>query len=305
MKIKHLLPAALVTTASLTWLIACSSTAQSVGDSQVGTIKSEQISEASGLVASSVNKGILWVNNDSFSQNALFAINERGEHLATLKISGIQNIDWEDLATFEFQGIRYILIADTGNNAVDRENYKLHFIREPELKRLSRSEQSIVAAKPEWTITFTYEDGLKDCEAVAVDIVNKKILLLSKRDTPPALYELDLSQRTPQVATKLGDITPFPLPKELRFGMLDLLNISSMPTAMDISPDGKRLMVLTYSAAYLYSNENQSSWLDVFSTKPEIIEFPQLEQAEAAGFGANGESIYITTEKVPAPLLKY
>ena len=61
-----------------------------------GVIEFDAIREASGIVASRNNPGVLWVHNDS-GKRALYAINTRGEHLGVYKISGCNTKDWEDI----------------------------------------------------------------------------------------------------------------------------------------------------------------------------------------------------------------
>lgn len=303
MRLKFLIPAVLVT-CSLAGVISCVHTSSEFpADILSGTITDEQISEASGITVSRVNPDLIWLNNDSENGAALYGVNEQGKHLATMHISGTTNIDWEDLASFEYNQKSYIVIADVGNNAVERNRYFLHIIQEPKLDLTSDSVNT-VNVSPEWSIEFTYEDGARDCEAVAVDIHSKKILLLSKRDKPPVLYELQLNKNPHQVAKKLGEISEIPKPVQLRFGSLDMLGYSNMPTAMDISPDGTKAVVLTYSAAYLFKHNPGSSWLTTFSSSPERITYPLLKQAESIGFDVEGEQIYITSERLPAPILK-
>jgi hypothetical protein len=308
MKLKLILGSTL-TLCSLAWLTSCSLTdKQELASSELttGFITSNKINEASGIAVSHINEDVIWINNDSANEAAIYAVNSRGEHLATLNVSGIENNDWEDLATFNYKGHNYILIADVGDNYSERTNYQLHFIKEPMLRRTQGS-QEVLTTKPEWTITFTYGDKQRDCESVAVDAINQQILLLSKREFPQQLFTLPLKAEEteqPMIAQRLGKISPLPSPLHKRFGMLDIMNYSNMPTAMDISADDSMAAVLTYSSAYLYLKKNGDSWLEAFSHKPKRIDFPILNQGEAIGFDQSGENIYITTEKTLAPILK-
>ncbi len=97
------------------------------------------------------------------------------------------------------------------------------------------SNSSPVSIKPSWSIAFTYEDGPRDCESVAVDIVNEKILLLSKRDQPPVLYEIPLNKQKNIVAKRLGEIKTLPQPTQNDIRLIKYLNYTTQPTAMDIS----------------------------------------------------------------------
>ncbi|WP_319381502.1 hypothetical protein [Thiomicrorhabdus sp.] len=270
-----------------------------------GFITDANISEASGLAMSQREKNVLWALNDSGNKPQLFALNEQGEHLGTLNVKGVPNQDWEDLASFIYQGQPYLLIADVGDNSAKRQKNALHFIAEPKLKKLSAKKP--ISVKPDWTIEFTYQDGPRDCESVALDLPNQKILLLSKRDKPPALYELPLQKNQSKkvlIARKLGEITPLPEPEIQDIRSVTNLLYARQPTAMDISPDGSSLIVLTYINAYLYQKSLNASWSSVLKKTPREIALPYLRQAESVCFDASGKTIHVTSEGSPAPLFK-
>ena len=262
-----------------------------------GTITDRALSEVSGIAASCKNKNVLWVLNDSGNSASVYALNPDGKLVGTLKIQGVFNNDWEDIACFEFEGKSYILIADTGDNYAKRSKYFLHFIEEPDLV-VEKKTQAIVV-KPSWSITYTYEDGARDCESVAFDAVNKKIILLSKRDTPPVLYELPLKKSKNAVAKKVSEIKPFSEKSDdfLAFGV-----ITSQPTAMDISADGLSAIVLTYDSSYLFRKKSNEKWAEVFKSDPIEISVPKMRQSESVCFKRDGSGIFVTSEKIPAPL---
>ena len=146
-------------------------------------ISDVKIHEASGVAVSRIHKDVVWIINDGGNNDALiFGVNSKGEHLGTINIQGVRNNDWEDIASFEYKGKPYILIADVGDNSAKRTKYFLHVIQEPDFKKISHI--SPVLIKPSWSIEFTYEDDPRDCESAAVDIINKKIILLSKETIP-------------------------------------------------------------------------------------------------------------------------
>lgn len=300
---------AILTLLPLGWITSCTIIDNHALDSSqlmAGYITNNNINEASGIAMSELNKDVIWVNNDSGSEAALYAINTRGEYLATLTILGIENHDWEDLSTLNYKGDNYIIIADTGDNDSEGTNYQLHFIKEPTLNINNKSQERLTTT-PEWMVNFTYPDKARDAEAVAFDPINKQILLLSKRERPHQLFTLPLKQEENvalMMATPLGTIPEFPSPLKLRLGIFDMFNYSNMPTSMDISPDGSMAVVLTYSSAYLYLKNTQDSWLKAFSKTPKRIDFPTLKQAEAIAFDPSGEYIYITSERTPTPIIK-
>ncbi|MGD9162638.1 MAG: hypothetical protein PVG39_29800 [Desulfobacteraceae bacterium] len=264
-----------------------------------GTIIDSNLSEVSGIAVSRINKDILWVINDSGNSASVYALNTEGKVLGTLAIQGVSNNDWEDIASFEYEGKPYILIADVGDNRAKRSKCFLHFIEEPDIKKITGT--SSLSIKPSWSITYTYQDGPRDCESVAVDTETGKILLLSKRDIPPVLYELPLTREKNAVAKKITEITPLP---QITDEIMDFGVNPGQPTAMDISADGLSAVVLTYGSAFYYKKKPSKRWSDVLTGSPGRIIVPRMRQAESICFGRDGSSIYVTTEQLPAPLYK-
>ncbi|WP_434939248.1 hypothetical protein ACRWQN_18215 [Shewanella sp. HL-SH8] len=290
--------------------------AMQTGVTQTGSISAPLIDEASGLAVSRLNEQILWTHNDSGDTARLFAIDTRGNHLVTLNVNGVKNTDWEDIASFVYQGQAYLLIADIGDNSQQRTQYQLHLIKEPDLSQLNG--QKTLSVKPLWSMTFTYEDGARDSESVAVDVAKQKILLLTKRDKQPILYGLPLispisglgqsSNQSIQTfnkqAKRLGDIAPLPTAVLDYASIYTWIGFAGKPTAMDISADGLSAVVLTYTHAFYFSQSQPGDWLTLLSSAPKQINLPSITQAEAVGFSQDGHSIYITSERLPAPLYK-
>jgi hypothetical protein len=264
-----------------------------------GTISDRNIGEASGIAVSRIHEDMIWVINDSGNSASVYALNPKGEVMGTLNVQGVSNNDWEDLASFEYEGKPYILIADVGDNVARRKACFLHFIEEPDIKKTS--DVFFLSVKPSWSLTYTYEDGPRDCEAVAVDIIHRRVFLLTKRDNPPLLYELPLTRQKNAVAKKCAEIKPLPRRTQ---GIKDFIEYSNQPTAMDISADGSSAVILTYGSAFYFSNKKSADWATVFSESQRRIMFPPLQQAESVCFDRDGSSIFITSEQIPAPLLK-
>lgn len=270
-----------------------------------GEITDKKISEASGLAYSTRNKNVLWTMNDSGGKAQIYAINEAGESLGRIKLKGIKNKDWEDITSFKYKGTSYLLVADVGDNKAKRKKVTLHFIKEPNFKDLSK--KSKLKLKPEWSVDFSYEDGPRDCESVAVDVANKKILLLSKRNQPPVLYELPFTKnpkKGKQTAKRIMPVNNLELANPSDIRNLKHITFNGQPTAMDISADGKSAVVLTYLRVYYFHNPQAKNSAALFAEKPHIYELPYLSQAEAISFGANDQAAFITSEGLPSSLLK-
>lgn len=286
-------------------LLSCSSKNHNLMNSNVihsGAIIYSEINEASGIALSRTHKDVLWIINDSGNSASIFAVNPNGDHLGTLIVEGVKNHDWEDMASFVHEGKPYLLVGDIGDNKGKRKECYLHIIREPDID--PGHQDAPVSVKPEWSITYQYEDGPRDCESVAVDVASDKIILLSKRDNPPALYEISLKQSDTAMAKRVGEIKPFPQPRKIDSRQAKYAKYITQPTSIDISNDGQSMIVQTYANAFYFRLEKESNWLTLLSTDPKEIVLPYLKQAESVCFNEDGSSIYVTSEKIPAPLLK-
>jgi hypothetical protein len=268
----------------------------------VGRIASDRILECSGIDASTRADDLLWAINDGGHGPFLYALGEDGRHRGRVKIVGAGNRDWEGIDTFVWQGRSMILIADVGDNHRRHDRHTLYIIAEPYLagERLQQSATVNVA----WRIDFTYPGSRHDAEGVAVDTAAKQVLILTKRDTPPLLFALPLSgSSTGRVvaARRVAVLDQIPPPsnqdRQYPFGEL-----RSQPTALDLSADGRMLVVLTYKHAYLFSRGAAVSWATALKRQPVLLrlplpeDHPDLRQREAICFSLDAMSLLVTSE---------
>ena len=253
-----------------------------------GELANPQIQEASGLAPSRLNSEILWTINDSGDGPILYAVSTTGADLGTLRVAGARNRDWEDLASFRLHGTAYLLIADIGDNSGERRDCMLYVIKEPNTPALKFPDDAVV--QPVRHIRFKYEDGPRDSESMAVDINNQRILLLSKRLRPNIIYELPLQPQENSATLVARRLVSVP-------GIF-------LPTAMDMSADGLSLAMLTYKKAYVYTRRSDENWSEAIIRPPQELGFPALAQQEALCFSLDGKAIFVTTEQIPAPLIR-
>jgi hypothetical protein len=262
-------------------------------------VTDERMGEISGLAASRRHADTFWVHNDGDNPAEIYAMDAKGAHRATLRIRGLRNVDWEDIDAFEHDGRAYLLIADVGDNGGLRSEVRLIAVPEPD---------ALVDAEvePAWIVRFRWPDGPRDCEAVAVDARAGQVLLISKKRVPPELFRIELRPAgdAVQVAQRIGSLAGIeqPTPEDLRRNPV-YGRYRSQITAADISADGQLLAVLNYRTAYLWSR-NPAGWDVTVRAPPRILDFPWVPQAEALGFDRDGLSLWIGSERLPAPLLR-
>lgn len=245
-------------------------------------LENQKITESSGVARGRSLEDIFWTHNDSGDDSILYAFNKSGEDLGTIRLD-VESFDIEDMASFKNENGNWLLVADTGGNLAKRDFVTIYILKEPVPKKGEE-----IRVKPDITINFKFEDGKYDCEAVAVDAVEKKIILVTKSLASSArIYEL-------------------PLPGEECEQMLVAKNIGStkifMATGMDISPKGNRCIIVTYANSYEFMKLEGDSWKDVFARRPRVLEMPVRNQGESICYGLDGKTLYLTSEKVPTPL---
>jgi hypothetical protein len=267
-----------------------------------GQLQSDELVEASGLARSQRDPELLWSTNDSGSKPRLHAFDGSGFHRGRVKLDGVKNRDWEDLSSFTVDGTPYLLVADTGDNDVKRNKVRLHVVLEPDL-----ADDAKVRLQPAWSIDFRYPDGPHDVEAVVADPAKDRAVLLSKRDWPPVLYEVPLYPPSDGtvVAKRLGTIESLPPPtRQDREQAMFTKEWHWQPTAMDLSPDGRLAVILTYRAVYLYHLDPARSLYESLSGQAYGFGLGNFRNAESVAFSADSNSIFVTLEGRHAPLLR-
>ncbi|MCY7345875.1 MAG: hypothetical protein LH614_06590 [Pyrinomonadaceae bacterium] len=264
----------------------------------VGTIKSGELTESSGIAASKCRKDVFWTHNDSGDGAFLYAINSAGEKLGTWKVSGAKNVDWEDVAAFkDANGECFLYLGDIGNNERTRGDLAVYKVKEP---RVSDADANSSRKKPLSTenseaIKFDYPDMRHDAETLLVHPQSGDIYILTKRLSDAAgVYKLAKDYDTNKI-NRLEKIADFTVPA-IPNGFL---------TGGDISPDGKRVIICDYFSAYeIVLPATAQNFDDIWREQPLIVELGEREQGEAVGYAADGAAIYATSEKKNSPIIE-
>lgn len=253
-------------------------------------LRSAALTELSGLAVSRRVSGRVWAVNDSGNAASLVALNARAEVVGVVPVQDGYNHDWEDLASFELDGRPWLLIADTGDNFSLRTEVALILVPEP--KPTDRSVQ------PERLIRFRYEDGPRDCEAVAVDAPRRRVLLADKGRHPVGLYELPLEgDAGVRIARRIGEFPQLVPTAPPRVPTLGGVRGRGTPTSMSLSADGRRLAVLTYLSLSLFERGPDEDWPVALQRPPLRNErLPRRPLFEALALSADGRSALAGTE---------
>ncbi|MDH3276219.1 MAG: hypothetical protein OEM99_16945 [Gammaproteobacteria bacterium] len=265
----------------------------------IGKLEDSNIREASGLARSQQQDNVFWVINDNGAKEWVHAINPRGKRIGEFDLKKSDNIDWEDLASFSIDGKPYLLIADIGDNDARYKTRTLYVVEEPVA---AKNEKARVA----WRVKFRYPDGPRDAESVAVDVENERALVLTKRNTPPVLYEVPLRPVDDKKVTAkwLGTIRSLPPPsrQDVEFAP-KTKDWHWQPVGMDISADNLAAVILTYRAVYYYTRQPDQDWFDALNTRPKRVSLGNFKNAEAIAFGNDTRTVVVTGENKHSRLL--
>jgi hypothetical protein len=267
------------------------------GPTKAGVLEAPPRQETSGLAASRRAADILWTHDDSRGAAVLYAVDTTGKKRGALRVVGVKNEDWEDVASFTKDGKAWLVVGDVGDNDAERKTVQVHVLEEPAPEQLKPETQ--LEVRPAYTLRIRYEDGPRDCESIAVDPVEGAIYLLSKRDNPPRLYRAPLRNSRDnvieaQLVEPVSDIigtTPMDALIKRMVGKK-----YSWPTGMDFSADGQSAVVLTYGEALVFHRQRNEPWSAAFKRPPTRLPFHGLPQAEAVCFSADSQSIFVASE---------
>jgi len=241
-------------------------------------LQTAKLDEASGLDYSLINEGILWSHNDSGGEPAVYALNTEGKLVATLRLKGITNRDWEDLAVAKDPktGKSCIYIGEIGDNAAKYSSVKIYKVEEPVLT----PGDSLLTSDKTDTIEIQYEDGARDAEALFIEPRSGDIYIISKREAEVGIYHVAYPYSTTSVniAKKLGTL---PL---------------TWVTAADISPNGKQILIKTYTGVFKAKAKLNSAGELILSPKLKALPYKIEPQGEGLCWNLKGKGYYTLSE---------
>ncbi len=261
----------------------------------IAQVLEPSLDELSGIVESHGQPGVFFVHNDSGDSPRFFAIDLEGRLLAIFTLPSVPLLlDAEDIAVGPGPGgQRYVYLGDTGNNfasmglGIPRRKAVLYRIPEPNVRPGPRSRE--VPLEDVTPIVFTFPEGARDVEAFVIDPIAGDALLISRqRDGRSQL----LTATAAQLAQGGGELQ---LAGRLVFGKPPL-DGSPMPTSADISADGSRVVVRTYSSVFAFDRRSDESLVSALSRPPRHLASPDEGQGEAIALTDAGRAFVTIAE---------
>ena len=257
-------------------------------------VRFPEINEASGLVLSRKNPGVLWVHNDSGDGPRLFALNSRGGHLGTYRVQGAQSVDWEDMALGPCPGGgQCLFIGDIGDNLRKRKNITVYRVPEPRVDAAINGRWQVLTGLSRFDLV--YPDRPHNAESLIVHPESGVIYIITK--TASGLSGV---YKYPNL------LKPKPMDKLIRVARLDFskarIRGGRLATGADLLFSAKRLVVRTYLRAWEYRLIGSAPFEQIFLSKPRPISLALEIQGESIAYGPHGEAIYTLSEGRNQPL---
>jgi len=243
------------------------------------TVADPTLDEISGMVMSRLNPGVIWVHEDSGSEPVLTALSTDGVTVATVTLTDVSSIDWEDMALAPCGDTDCLWIGDFGDNGNARTDIQLLRIEEPTLT----GAEAALNASPS-VFPFRYPEGPQDAEAMVVDGSGQPFVLTKRTDTTSRIYRVPIDGSG--VATRVSTVT-----------IGEVEGLPTAVTAADFWPNANRLLIRAYlQTIELQLGDTGIAGAETASSTPIITGLDP--QGEAIAYDPNGPSIWHVSEGI-------
>jgi hypothetical protein len=267
-------------------------------------IESPALAEISGIAASRVNPGVVYVHNDSGDRARFYALDTEARLVGAYELDGASLVDCEDMAAAD----GYVYLADTGDNAgrtdigSKRRSVFVYRVREPivggaEESGIQKDDAGSARMLSGWTVLeLLYPDRAHDAEALMIDSASSSLLLATKEDHGPSMvFRAPLEAESPVTLELVAEI-PF--------------GTSRAPghyyaTAGDISPQGDAVLMRTYGSVLLFPRRPGEAWTATFGRSALVMPSRFEPQGEAVAFAPDGLGYFTVSESRRQPLFFY
>jgi hypothetical protein len=241
----------------------------------------KELKEISAVEVTSKSKWI-WTLQDSGNKSNLYAVNEKGDLINTLFITDVLNYDWEEL-TSDDEGNLYI--GDFGNNKNARKELYIYKIDAKDLKKTeAHTAAKITFFYPEQT-EFPPQKAQRYYDLEAFFLYGNTFYLFTKNrsstsDGSTLLYTVPNlpGNHAARLTGSFKSCTDFH---------------SCAITSADISPNGKKMVLLSYGHIWLFTD---FKGIDFFNGKVQQIDLPEMSDKEGICFVGNNK-LFVVDER--------
>lgn len=239
----------------------------------------QDYNELSGVAASQLNKGLLYMHNDSKNAPVIIT-NAKGEDLGKIVLDGVSTTNPEDICVGPGPeaGKTYIYLADIGDNKYTRTSVTVLRFEEPVLSNPTAQTEIHISATA--AIILKYPSYSYNAEALLIDPATKDLFIVTKETSKATLFRAAYPQST--TTTTLESVLKMPF---------DLI------TAGDVAADGSAVLLRNKGQIWYWKRSAGKTLVQTLLTAPEMAPYAGNEhQGEGICFGAAGEGFYTNTE---------
>ena len=249
------------------------------------------LGEASGITRDPRQPDLFWVHNDSGHDPILYAVDTTGALAGQAAIVGASNRDVEDVTVARCPDGWCLFYADMGDNLAVHDQVYVYRLPLPAIPTDAAIPSEPVS--PLMTYTMVYPGGARDAESLFVDVERGELGVITKgRNGQVELYVADLqtleSVDGPVALDRIGRLN-VPLGDNVT---------AQYVTAADLSPDGARLAVRSYTQLFLFDWSGSAAF-DTLVAPITTSLAPAFEpQGEGLTFTNDGPRLYMASEGV-------
>lgn len=246
----------------------------------VTPMKRQDYNELSGVAASRLNAGILYMHDDN-ANSPIIITNANGDDLGTIVLDNVTTVNPEDIsvATGPVDGKTYIYYADIGDNSENRSSVTIYRFEEPEITNPGTG--TVIHITSVDKISLKYPSGAVNAETLLVDPLTNDIFIPSKETSKSTLYRAAYPQSV-TATTTMTSVLKMPF---------DLL------TGGDISGSGNEILLRDKGEIWYWQRTAGQTIVQTLQTAPQKAPYTGNEhQGEGVGFAADSSGYYTNTE---------
>lgn len=261
----------------------------------LGTVSLAGLVEASGVVASRQNEGVLWTHNDSGDMARLFALDTQGRLLGIYKLSHAVNYDYEDIAIGPgpVANVAYLHVGDIGDNFTERSSITIYQFPEPAVYLRQAARPPTVNVPAFRTLQIFYPDGAHNAETLLVDPWGGDVFIASKEANVSRIYTATKAQMDAGGPITLSFV------RQIDF---------DLATGGDISPTGREIILRRENSARLWTRAPGQSVEDAFrgaGVPIPVVGQPIEYKGEAISFDSMGRGYFTLSDGAATQPLYY
>lgn len=241
----------------------------------------KKLKENSGIEITPKSKRI-WTLQDSGNDAEIYGLDAKGKIVETIAITNVQNHDWEDISS---DNAGNLYIGDFGNNDNDRKNLSIYKVDATQLN----SESAAVSVKINFYFPEQKAFPPKKSELVydieSFFVWQDNFYLFTKNRSSKFNGETTLYL----VPNKAGNHAAKKIGEFKTCGSYGKCAV----TSADISPDGKKVALLTSAYVWIFTGFTGNN---IFNGKSLQIDLEHVSQKEGLCFSGNN-TLLISDEK--------